>query len=106
MKKTILGAAAVVMLLAASCGGSEVCDCVELNVSIMKEIKDAKMDPAKMKDIETKYKADFETCLALRKDKSGKDKSEEELKKMEEESKNCDSYSEYEKLTKEMMGGM
>ena len=106
MKKTILGAAAVVMLLAASCGGSEVCDCVELNVAIMKEVKDAKMDPSKMKDIEAKYKEDYEKCIALRKDKSGKDKSDEELKKMEEETKKCDSYPEMEKLSKEMMGGM
>ena len=52
MKKTILGAAAVVMLLAASCGGSEVCDCVEMQVSMMKDAKDAKMDPAKMNEIE------------------------------------------------------
>jgi hypothetical protein len=101
MKKTILGAAAVVMLLAASCGGSEVCDCVEMQVSMMKDAKDAKMDPAKMKDIEAKYKADMEKCEAL-----GKGKSDEEKKKMEAEMKKCDSYPELEKMFKEMMGGM
>jgi hypothetical protein len=52
-----------------------------------------------MEGIQTKYKADLEKCQ-----KMNEGKSEKELKALETEMKECDSYKELETLSKEMMG--
>lgn len=97
MKKVILSAAAALVLLA-SCGKSEVCDCVDTTVSVMKEMKTAKGDKAKMKAIQDKNKAAFDKC-----DKLNDGKSDADKKKLEEEAKKCDGYAEMEKIMKEGM---
>ncbi|MEY3438531.1 MAG: hypothetical protein RL265_1116 [Bacteroidota bacterium] len=99
MKKIIVSAAVLAVLVLSSCGKSEICSCAETGLSMMKEVKDSKMDPTKMEGIQTKYKADLEKCQ-----KMNEGKSEKELKAMETEMKACDSYKELETLSKEIMG--
>jgi cell division protein FtsI/penicillin-binding protein 2 len=74
---------------------SEICDCADTALAMMKEVKEAGMDPSKMQAIQDKYKADIEKC-----EKLGEGKSDEEKKKMEAEMKACDSYKELETLIK------
>jgi len=96
MKKIILTFASAVLLLA-SCGKSELCGCVDTRLSMLKELKEAGMDDdAKRDEIREKYEKDRKKCSDL-----AKDKSKEEVKKMEEEMKECGSYEELEKLRKE-----
>lgn len=87
------------ILVLTSCGKSEICDCAETGLSMMKEAKEAGMDPSKLEAIQTKYKADMEKC-----EKLDEGKSEEEKKAMETELKECDAFKEMEKMSKEMMG--
>ncbi len=93
----MLSAAAAVVLLA-SCGKSEVCECVDTSLSMIKEAKETKGDATKMKAITEKYKSQEEKCKKLF-DK----KSDEEMKKLEEEAKKCDGYAEMEKMRNEGM---
>jgi hypothetical protein len=93
MKKLILSTTAIVALVLASCGKSEVCGCADTGLAMMKEVKEAGMDLSKMQAIQDKYKADIEKC-----EKLGEGKSDEEKKKMEEEMKACDSFKEMETL--------
>jgi len=65
MKKIILSATMLTVLVLASCGKSAVCDCAETGLSMMKEAQEAKMDPAKMTAIQEKYKGDIEKCEKL-----------------------------------------
>jgi len=95
MKKLFVSAAVMSAMFLASCGGSEVCDCSDMALSVAKEMKDIGGDMEKMAEIQEKYKADMEKC-----EKLGEGKSDEELKAMEEEMKGCASAKELE----EMMG--
>ena len=72
---------------------SEICNCVEAQLSMTKEMKEAKDDTDKAKAIRDKYKDKREKCREL-----AKDKSEEEIKKMQEAAKNCPASKELEKL--------
>ena len=85
MKKVIYSVAIVATMAFASCGGgSSICDCVKMSGEAEKEMEAAGGDEAKIKEIGEKYKAKAEECKKL-----GEGKSEEELKKMAEEAKNC-----------------
>ncbi len=95
MKKVILSAAAALVLLA-SCGKSEVCDCIDTSLSAMKEIKAANGDRTKIEAVQNKNKAAFEKCQKL-----NEGKSEADTKKMGEEAEKCDGYAEMEKLMKD-----
>jgi hypothetical protein len=99
MKKIILSATMLTVLVLASCGKSAVCDCAETGLAMMKDAKEAKMDPTKMTAIQEKYKGDIEKC-----EKLDEGKSEAEKKAMEAELKECESFKEMEKMSKEMMG--
>lgn len=99
MKKIIVSTTMLAMLVLASCGKSEVCDCAGTGLAMMKEAKEAGSDMTKMQAIQDKYKADMEKC-----EKLDEGKTDEEKKKMEAELKECDDYKEMEKLSKEMMG--
>ena len=100
MKKIILSAAMLTLLVLASCGKSAVCDCSETLLSMMKEAGEPDAgDPAKMDAIEEKYKGDIEKC-----EKLDEGKTDAEKKAMEAELKECDSFKEMEKMSKEMMG--
>jgi len=74
-----------------------VCDCLDMSIAIMNEMKDCGEDMEKQKEIESKYIEDIKKCQAL-----GEGKTEEELKAMEEDMKECPSYQEME----EMMQGL
>lgn len=82
----------------ASCGKSEVCECVDTSVEAMKEMKALNGDATKMKALEEKYKPKMDKCSKLNEGKSDSDK-----KKMEEEAKKCDGYAELDKMMKEGM---
>jgi len=92
MKKSIF-AIAVAALILGSCGGADsekkeeamtVCDCVRISKEMMKDIETAGSDMTKMSEIEEKYKNEIEACKKL-----GEGKTDEEMKKLEEEAKNC-----------------
>lgn len=82
MKKVLLSAVAAGFLLA-SCG-SDVCDCVNGMEEMGKKMEEAKGDEEKMKKIQEEYKDLLDKC-----EKLGEGKSEDEMKKLEEEAKNC-----------------
>jgi hypothetical protein len=82
MKKVIYSVAIVATMALASCGGSEVCDCVNLAGEMEKEMK---ADGADMEKVQEKYKDKMEACKKL-----GEGKSEEEMKKLQEEAKACE----------------
>lgn len=87
------------VLVLSSCGKSEICDCAETGLSMMKDAKEVGMDPTKLEAIQAKYKADMEKC-----EKLDEGKSDEEKKAMEAELKECESFKEMEKMSEEMMG--
>jgi hypothetical protein len=99
MKKLIFCASAALVMLA-SCGKSEVCDCVDTATNMIKEAKAASADTnmvskmAKMKSIQDKNKEAMDKCEKLNKADS---------KKFDDEAKKCDGYAEMEKLRKEGM---
>jgi hypothetical protein len=94
MKKVILSAAAALVLLA-SCGKSEVCECIDGMASATKEMQAAKGDETKMKAIQEKFKSTEDKCRKL-----GEGKTDADKKKMEEEAKKCAGYAEMEKMRK------
>ena len=96
MKKLFVSVGVMSAMFLASCGGgSDVCDCADMSVAMMNEMKGLE-DMAKITEITEKYAAQAEKC-----EKMGEDKSDEELKAMEEEMKGCASFKEMEN----MMGG-
>ena len=82
MKKVLLSVAVVATFGMASCGGSDVCDCVSMVDDMAKEIKDAGDDADKMKEITEKYDEKAKEC-----EKRMKDMSEEDAKKAMEDCK-------------------
>jgi hypothetical protein len=81
--KKVLFSAIVAGFLFASCG-SDVCDCVNAMEEMEKKMKDADGDMDKIKKVQEEYKDQLEKC-----EKLGEGKSEDEMKKLEEEAKNC-----------------
>ena len=87
---------AFIGFLMTSCGGgSEICNCSDMMLSMTKELKEVKGDEEKMKAIETKYKEKQDKCSKL-----GEGKSDDEQKKMREDLEKCPSYKELEKMMK------
>ena len=92
---------ALIGFLMTSCGGgSEVCDCANTMLAMMKEAKGNMTDKDKMEAIKKKYEAKIEKC-----EKMGEGKSDEEQKKMKEEMEKCPAAKEAEKMMKDMIGG-
>jgi hypothetical protein len=85
MKKIILSATLLSLLVLASCGKSAVCECIEKESESRKEMTEAKGDAAKMDAVREKYKGDMETCQKL-----GEGKTEEERNALAEEAKACE----------------
>ena len=105
MKKLFI-AMSIVAFGFASCGDasgdesgekklSEICECAELQLNIMKDMKGG-MD---MKDREAKYASKWKKCEEM-----AKGKSDLEKRKMKKEMEACPAYKEVEKMQKEMMG--
>jgi hypothetical protein len=97
MKRLIL-ISATASFVFFSCGKSDVCNCVDLSVSHLKEVRNANNNETKLNEIEKKYKDDFAVCRNLE-----KGKSEAEMKNLMTEAKKCDGYSEWEKMMKNIM---
>lgn len=93
MKKLTYLLALITFLGLTSCGGSDVCNCIDLSVEYSKEYKTANGDLVKLKELEDQFKEDKAKCMDL-----GKGKSNEELKEMDEEAKKCPSYKELMRL--------
>ena len=99
MKKLIFCASAAIVMLA-SCGKSEVCNCVDTASNMIKEAKAASADTnmvtkmAKIKSIQDKNKEAMDKCEKLNKADS---------KKFDDEAKKCDGYAEMEKMRNEGM---
>ncbi len=96
MRKIIYNCSALGILLLFSCGKSEICDCSDKGLAMVKEMKAAGMNPTKLQEIQNKYKSDLDEC-----EKLDDGKTEEEQKKMVEEMKECESYKEMEKTMKD-----
>ena len=86
MRKLTYLSAIVLLYTFSSCGGSATCDCIDLSLEIIKEVKVSNGDPVKMKALEVKYKEDMDKC-----DKTMKGKKEADFKK-------CPSYNEILKM--------
>lgn len=84
MKKYLILVPAFLLFLSSCGGGADVCSCKKTMEDMSKDMEAAGSDETKMKEIATKYAADAEKCKNL-----GEGKSEEDLKKMAEEMKNC-----------------
>jgi tetratricopeptide (TPR) repeat protein len=74
----------------------EICECVDAQLQMAKEMKEATADIDKSIAIREKYKEKRDKCNEL-----SKDKSDEERKKMNEQAKNCPASIELEKLRNE-----
>lgn len=83
MRKLTYLSAIVLLYTFTSCGGSATCDCVDLSLEIIKEVKVSNGEAAKMKALEAKYREDMDKC-----NKTMKGKKEEDFKK-------CPSYNEF-----------
>ena len=110
IKNVIIATFSVALL--ASCGGADMCSCTQTQLDMMKEMKDAKGDEAKLKDIEESYKADKEACDKMgdemMKEMEGMSDEEQEAKgkEIKEEMESCDAYKEMEKMMEEEMSNM
>lgn len=87
-----------ISLLYTSCAKSEVCECVETSLSMMKEEIEAGNDLEKLTSIHEKYSPEMERCERLE-----EGRSEKERKAMEVELKECDAFKEMESLSNEML---
>jgi len=96
--KTLMAFAFIAFLMTSCGGGSEVCNCSDMSVAMIKEMIAAGKDKDKMTAIEKKYEPKIEKCKKL-----DEGKSEDEKKKMVEEMSKCSSAKEAEKLMQEFM---
>lgn len=95
MKKLIHNALVLSVLLSTSCGKSEICDCADKGLAMVKEVKAAGMNVEKLQEIQNRYKSDLDEC-----EKLDDGKTDKEQKLMMEEMKQCDAYKEMESTMK------
>jgi len=82
-----MSVAVATTVLLSSCGGADMCSCMDGQEKMMKEMDEAGDDEAKLKEIEESYKAQMEECKKLgeKMQEEMKDLSPEEAeKKMKE----------------------
>lgn len=94
MKKLTYLLALTIFIGLSSCGGSEICNCADTYLEVTKEYKEAGTDSNKFNAIEEKYKEDLATC-----EKLSVGKTPEELMKMQETLKECESFKEMQKMS-------
>ncbi|MCX6192790.1 MAG: serine/threonine-protein kinase [Flavobacteriia bacterium] len=82
----------VVIMVIGLMKGSEICNCTDIYLGILKEAKAANGDPKEIEAIQKKYKSDIESCEKIFNDKS---KDQSTIKK---ELVKCPSYMEIEKM--------
>ncbi|MCX6192032.1 MAG: hypothetical protein NT109_07090 [Flavobacteriia bacterium] len=71
-----------------SCGRSEICDCIDLNLELAKEIEAANGEPLKIRAISDQYGIEAAKCMSLLKNKTAADFN------------TCTSYPELLRITK------
>ena len=76
------------ILMLFSCSRSEICDCIDLNLELAKEVKVANGDPLKIKAIDDQYGIESAKCVSLLKNKTDADFN------------TCTSYPELLRITK------
>ena len=82
---------------AGSSGELGVCDCIDIQIAMMKDMLKGMSE----EEAGSKYANEMESCKAL-----GEGKSPEELEAMKEQSEDCESMVEMQKLSKELMTKM
>ena len=82
---------------AGSSGELGVCDCIDIQIAMMKDMLKGMSE----EEAGSKYANEMESCKAL-----GEGKSTEELEAMKEQSEDCESMVEMQKLSKELMTKM
>ena len=75
-------------LLLFSCGRSEICDCIDLNLELAKELEVANGETLKIKAISDQYGIEAAKCMSLLKNKTAADFN------------SCTSYPELLRITK------
>ena len=80
-----------------SSGELTVCDCVDIQIAMMKDMLNGMSE----EEAGSKYANEMKSCKAL-----GEGKSPEELEAMKEQSEDCESMEEMQKLSKELMTKM
>lgn len=102
IKKVLFTGMAAVAMVLTSCGDGmpkDMCDCIGVQVEMMKETADLDFDDPKMKDIETSYEAQIKICEELSKEYETKFEgmSPEEIEKEQKSIiDNCPAYKEME----------
>lgn len=86
MKKVLTALAIVAAFGITSCGGPDLCDCVNLRDERKAEIKEAGDDKYKVKEIKEEYEAKREECDKLI-EEMAEDKGKDEVKKAIKECK-------------------
>jgi hypothetical protein len=71
MKKITYLSAVILSISLASCGGSEVCNCMDAELQYSKE-RGAATTPEKVKEVDEKFKSDKEACVKLYNDSKDK----------------------------------
>lgn len=108
IKNVIIATFSVALL--ASCGGTDACSCAGTSLEMMKEMKKADGDEAKLKAIEESYKSDAEACAKLYTDmeKDMESMSDDEKKtkseEMKKEMESCDAFKEMQKMMEDEYG--
>lgn len=97
MNKIIYTISALSLFFLSSCGKSEICDCADKGLAMVKEVKEAGMNTIKLQEIQNKYKSDLDEC-----EKLDDGKSDTEQRMMMEEMKKCDAYKEMESTMKDL----
>jgi hypothetical protein len=100
--KTLMAFALIGFLMSSCGGGSEICNCVDLSVKALKEMKAVNFDKEKCKKINDTYKPKVDKCEESYK-KMMEGKTDEEKKKLQEEAEKCPGAKEIEPLMQEMM---
>ena len=86
LKKITYLSAVILSITLASCGGSEVCNCIDTGMEYQKE-KGAATTPEKVKEVEEKFKSDKEACQKLYNDSKDKQALEKEAEACESNKK-------------------
>lgn len=98
IKNVIIATFSVALL--ASCGGTDVCSCLDTSLEMGKEMEKANGDEAKIKEITESYQSDMDACKKMGEDmeKEMEGKTDEEKKakrdEMMKEMEECPAYKE------------
>lgn len=104
IRKALLVGVVGLSTIISSCGDGmpkDMCDCIGVQVEIMKETADLEFDDPKAKEVEAQYEAEMEACDELSKSYEEKfaDMSQEEIEAEQQDIlDNCAAYDELQEL--------